>query len=301
MAGLAMTMAGGIPLFHRQIKLTIAPPMPGTFTRVKTQEALVVTDLRITAKITKTLDKTPNDGTVTVYNLNPDHRSQFQGKGCRVWLEAGYSAVQGQPGTVSQVFVGDVRFAQSKREGVDWLTVLELGEGERAYKHSRVSLGVKAGQTRAAILKQVVKQAGWDLGDVDLLLPELQQTVLNGWSHHGPAWQAMDALCKPRGLSWSIQNGAIQVLPPKGAMPTPAIVLDSAHGLVGSPAFGSAPTKSKARTISIKALLQPDLCPGRLIALSSAAFTGPVVAQKVVIDLDSWGGPFFSDCEAVPA
>jgi hypothetical protein len=291
-------------LFDRRVKLTIAPPAPGL--KVKMQSAIVIEQLKVKFKVVKNLRKEPNTGEITIWNLAPTTRAQLQAKGCRVWLSAGYAPAPGQPGTVSQIFQGDARFIQHTREGADWLTKIELGDAERAFKHSRANSSHKGGTTRASVLSKVAKSAGWDPGDLSLAVnyPELQDVLQNGYAAHGPTVKVIDDLLKPKGFTWSLQNGGLQILPLKGYMPAPAVQLDSDHGLIGSPAFGSSQTKGKAQTLQIKSLLQPGLDPGQRIYLVSAAFKGTLVIQKTTLTGDSEGSSdgkeWYAELEAVP-
>jgi hypothetical protein len=290
-------------LWDRRAKLTIAPPVRGSLKTAKTQNAIVIEQLRVTFKITKTLRKEPNHSKIIVYNLAESTRKQLQGKGVRIWLEAGYAPNPGTAATVSQIFVGDARFVEHHRDpkGIDWVSEFEVGDGERIYAHGRVNASFKGGTSRAAVLKTIVQQSGWDLGNLDAILPDLQQPCLNGYSAYGPAWQEIDRILTPMGLSWSIQDGAIQVLPKAGYTPVAAIQLDADHGLIGAPEFGSPPTKARPRTLKVKSLLQAQIVPGRRINLVSAAHRGVITVRKVEHDADTHGKQWYSEIEALTA
>lgn len=296
-------MAGTL-LYGRACKLTIAPPIKGNLRNVQMQSAIVIEQLRVKFKIVKSLRKEPNNGEIFVYNLADNTRKQIQGKGCRVWLEAGYT------GTMAGIFQGDVRYVDShkddKRGSCDWETKLELGDGERAFAYGRVNVSRKAGTKRADVLKDIATQSGWDLGNVPQFYASLQDQYVNGFAAYGSAAEALDAVLKARGLRWSIQNGAIQILPLAGYTPAAAIQLDVNHGLIGSPEMGSEEHKKAAhkRTLKVKSLLQPLFVPGGRINLVSVSHNGVYTIQKVHHEGDTHGNgdnSWTSEIEVVPA
>jgi hypothetical protein len=283
------------PLFQRIVKLTIAPPIAGTFRTQPTQSAMVISDLRVKFKIVKTLRKEPNHSTVEVYNLNATSRGQLQGKGARVWLEAGYGT------TLAQAFVGDVRYIDHRKEGAsDWLTKMELGDGERAFVNGRVKASFRRGTTKADILKALAQQSGWELGNISDFYASLGQPALSGFVAWGTANREIDRLLRSQGLTFSVQDGSIQILPLTGYTPAAAVLIDEAHGMIGSPEAGSAPSKGKARILKVKCLLDPDkikLKPGQRIALQSLAHKGTHVIQKIEFDGDTFADNWYAELE----
>jgi hypothetical protein len=281
-------------LFNRVVKLTIAAPIAGTFRTQPTQSAMVVRDLRVRFKISKSLRKEPNHSKIEVYNLNETSRGQLQGKGSRVWLEAGYGT------TLAQAFAGDVRFIDHVKEHSDWVSKFELGDGERAYVNGRVNKSFKAGTTKADVLKALAAQSGWDLGNITDFYASLGQKYLSGYVAWGNANREIDRLLRSQGLTFSVQDGAIQILPLTGYTPAAAVLIDEAHGMIGSPEAGSAPHKKKARTLKVKCLLDPDkirLKPGQRISLQSAQYKGTYIIQKLEMNADTHGNEWEADLE----
>lgn len=283
-------------LNDRKVKVTVAPPVNGNYRTAKTQQAMVVTDLRVRFKVSRNLRKEPNPGELVIYNLSEDSRKQLQGKGARVWLEAGYAE------TVSQIFVGDVRYIDHKRDGADWITKLELGDGERAYAHARVNESFKSGTSKADILKKLIEQCGWDPGNASSFYADLGGVqAVNGAALVGNAAREIDKLLRSRGLTYSVQDGTVQILPATGYVPSVAVQLDSSHGLIGSPEVGSPDKKDGHRTLKVTSLLQPELMPGRKVYLQAATVTGTYVVQKLEHTGDTFGGEFYTTLEVIPA
>jgi hypothetical protein len=95
--------------------------------------------LRVTFDIEKNTNRDPNRALITIYNLNESNRATLQ-KGSdlvtqfkkqkklyqwQVTVAAGYV------GTKKQIFLGDILFADSRREGSNWVTTIEAGDEER--------------------------------------------------------------------------------------------------------------------------------------------------------------------------
>jgi hypothetical protein len=291
----ALATSTGAVLFDRRCRLVIAPPVLGSLKLVKTQQAFTVEDLKVKFKLAKSLRKEPNTGTIEVWGLNADHRGLLKGKGARCWLEAGY-----QSGTF-QLFGGDIRFPGHRHDGPEWISKLELGDGERAYRYGRCNVAFKAGTSKYDALKELARQSGWDLGNVPDFAASLGiEQYTNGYSASGSVVGAIDEVLNGQGLSWSIQNGKIQILPLTGYIPSSAVLLDADHGLIGSPEYGASQKPGTVPSLKVKALIQPGLDPGKLINLVSEEHRGIFIIQKVDIDGDSEGGDWYCACECLP-
>jgi hypothetical protein len=282
--------------WDRACVLTVAPPLPGQYRNAKTQDAMVIKDLRVEFRIDKTPRKEPNTCSLMVYNLNPESRAKLTTKGSRVWLEAGYT------GNTSLIFVGDARYISHVRHSVDWVTKIELGDGARAYAHGRTNQSFKAGTSKGDILRAIAKQTGWNLGNVEDVAAGLAGNLEhNGFVSYGSAAQNMDRILSSQGLRWSVQNGAIQIMPKAGYLAQSAVVLDADHGLVGSPEMGSANSETGKRTLRVKCLLRPELRVGARVALHSAGYDAVFAVKSLKHEGDTWSGPWYSECELVAA
>ena len=293
----AAALATGAVLFDRRVRLVIAPPMLGSLKFVKTQQAFTVEDLKVKFKLAKSLRKEPNTGQIEVWGLDASHRGMLQGKGARCWLEAGYKS-----GTF-QLFGGDIRFPGHRHDGPEWIAKLELGDGERAYKHGRCNVAFKGGTSKYDVLKELARQSGWDLGNVTDFAASLGiEQYTNGYSASGSVVGAIDELLNGQGLSWSIQGGKIQILPLAGFVgtATQVVQLDADHGLIGSPEYGASQKPGTVPSLKVKSLIQPGLDPGKLINLVSEDHKGVFIIQKVDIDGDSEGGDWYCACEVLP-
>lgn len=261
---------------------------------------LEITGLRVQFRIKKTLSKEPNECELTIYNLNSEHRRELETKGMRVAVEAGYV------GNTAQIFVGDVRFTEHVRTGPDWLTKMQLGDGERAYRHARVSESFKAGNSLGSVFRKVADSLGVDSTKAQSIVDSLGRQFTQGASIFGKASTELDNLLKGSGLEWSIQDGELQVQTTTGTTDAPLIVLNSTTGLIGSPTYGTADfvkpenARSKPKTLQMKSLLQPGIRAGGRVRLDSEAVKADFKVQTLTHTGDTHGGDFYTEIEGIP-
>lgn len=264
-----------IELFQRRWSLTVGPDGG---------EGRKWTDLKTTFKVEKTGSSTPNKVEVAIYNLSPDSRGFVEKKGNVLILEAGYKA------EIKLLGTGDVRLVTHAKEGPDWVTKFECDDGGKAHR-TIVHESFGKDTSEADVVNHLAKKLGVKLGKLQGLS---DAKFGKGRQLTGPARAQLDALCKSRGLRWSIQDGVLQILPAGSDTGADAILLNDAHGLVGSP------EKTEAG-IKVTSLLRGGINPGQLVKVESRQVTGFFVAEKVTHEGDSSGGSWYTQVEALRA
>lgn len=252
--------------------------------------------LRMSFKVTKTLTKDPNKALIKIFNLASATRSAMKKKGAAVVLSAGYES------NAAVIFSGDSRLTDHVKEGTDWVTTIECGDGERAYQFQRVSESFKPGTPIADVIRHCAKSLGINVGNLEEELARgdfrggLTQFA-HGYAVHGKASAELDKLMRTAGLSWSVQNGALQVL--RGGAPATgsAILLTPETGLVGSPDFGTWDKKKNAAPIRVKSLLQPTIRCGGRVEIRASNIKGQFRVDKISHEGDTRGGNWYTDAE----
>src|SRR3990167_7763326 len=117
-------------LFDRRVRLTVVSTTTPTFEdsygiKVEGANSLIIEDMRVEFDIEHNLKKHPNSCSVKITNLNEHSRTAFKKTPLRVTLEAGYV------GQLATIFTGDVTYAMSTLDGPNWVTMLQLGDGDR--------------------------------------------------------------------------------------------------------------------------------------------------------------------------
>lgn len=279
-------------LFKRVVKVTLGT---NSFQGLRTQ-----------LKIKKTLKKEPNEGEVVVFNLAEEHRQALQQKGQRMIIEAGYENLTGV------IFSGDIRYATHLHEGADWITKVQSGDGERAYKFDLISENFTAGTLVADAIAAVITKLHLENSDA---IKKIQKSVTDrfakGHVANGRIFTELDKMLKGRGLDLSVQDGRLQLLGENETTSEEAIVLGSGTGLVGSPEFGTARGTSslgdtegvkgaKHTILKVKSLLNPLIHAGARIRVQSREVHGDFKVITVEHKGDTHAGEWYSECEATP-
>lgn len=250
-------------------------------------------DLHFQFTVKKSLKPEPNTCDLTVFNLNRTHRAELeQLDKVTVKLEAGYE------GGTSVIFLGTLRHIDSGlRDGPDILTHVSSGDGEQQYRKSRVAIAIKKDTTTDAVLKQLAAAIGVGTGNLDKAVSTLKAVGLSnmfseGTVLYGSASREMTAICRSVGFLWSIQNGALQLVAIGKALDGEAIKLTPETGLIGSPS-----TDNKG-IVKLRALMIPDIFPGRKIVVDSFSLDGQFRIETTTHSGDTSGSDWYIDIEA---
>lgn len=266
---------------------------------VVTVDTIEITALDFDFEIAKSLKPEPNTCSLTIYNLNEERQAQLEElrpkdktatRGIPCKIEAGYAA-----GT-SLLWLGDLRTAQTTREGPDWVTRLSSGDGEKAWKHARVkeSFGPKTPIDTA--LRAIVRALGIGEGNLSKVVAKLRQagaaTYPSGAVFAGSASRQLVDFARSAGLEVSIQDGALQFLDRGKALAGEAVVLAPGKGLLDSPSVDN------EGVLSARTLLIPDMAPGRVIVMEAARIKGNYRVEKCSWKATTSGDEWCIDLEA---
>lgn len=266
-------------------------------------DTLRFTGLDISFDVEKSLRREPNKCTLRVLNLSADHRRQLEqlnttrkrGPGrIRVELEAGYRETG-----MSMVFRGDLRTALSTQEDDGtWVTTLEGEDGGRAVLWARVNRSFPAGTRVDQVIRACAEAMGVGVGNLEdaiqgARLEGAGATFTEGTVLSGPAPDELDGVLRSVGLTWSVQNGVLQLLQRGQALQTTAVRLTSDTGLVGTPG------RAADGTVTAKAFINPELYPGRQIQLDSPNVRGFFRVRKAKYSGDSAGDTWYVAMECL--
>lgn len=207
---------------------------------------------------------------IVIFGLTPEHRREIISAPRRrtfVELHAGYAD------GMSLLFRGDLRKAVQARDGTEWSVTVTAGDGEHAIRNARVSRSFAAGTTLSTVVRAIADAMGVGVGNAldafrGASLGAVGDAFPEGTLVHGLAAAELTRLCDSTRLTWSVQDGNLQVLPLGGALAREAIRLSADSGLVGAPEIVN------RRTVNVKALLIPGLTPGQQVVLDSAVISG---------------------------
>lgn len=294
-------------LYNRDFSLTVGGiPLP-----VQTGDILqpdnIDTQLRVTFDVERNSNKDPNRAEVTVYNFNLANRGilEIGQEIADTTREAGLAydwplvIEAGYMGSREVIFSGNITYATSRRENVDWITTIECGDGENKYRKNRMnkSYGLATPITQVAIDAAVLLDVG--PGNLaEKLGPGVFRKGFSVYSQgfvaSGSAADVLDAVLTSAGFTWSIQDGNLQILAPEETTFEEVVILAPHLGLIGSPE-----KKAKGK-IAATSLLQGSLKPGRRVIIESETVTGMFKIERVTHFGDTFGNEWYSEIEAKP-
>lgn len=250
------------------------------------------TQLRIQFTVAKALTKNPNSAEISVYNLAKKSRALIHDQGLGVLLQAGYKDTQ------AVIFSGLTREVDFTTVGPDVITKIRSGDAT-AQLATPISQSFKAGTTMADVAKQLIGSMGVGEGNTGDFGGEMSEQYVSGTSMHGGAGRNLQWVLAKAGLTFSIQDGRVQILKPDGSTKEEAYKLSADTGLLGSPEHGVKPKKGKPRLLKLKTLLLPHLLPGRRIVMAAKEIQGTFVIQKLTHRGDTHEGDWVSELEVV--
>lgn len=270
--------------------------MANLYDRVATLQVdtLILTNLRFAFKVERTLRSRPGKAEVSIYNLTESHRNQLESlDGVGVVLNAGYATT----GTAA-IFSGTLRrVAHERVSGNTWVTKVSGEDGGRQRRTARTLRSFRPGTPLRTVFQALVQDFGVGVGNTSQATAQstfaaLGNTVVTGTTLRGMAADELDRICSAAGLEWSIQNGALQILPIGGALAGQAVVLSSDSGMVGSP------TKEQRGRVKFRSLINPQIVPGVQVQIQGRTVTGAYRVEKCSWTGDSEGQDWYVDGEA---
>jgi hypothetical protein len=185
---------------------------------------------------------------------------------------------------------------------VDWVTSIEAEDGGKKYKSKRYSQSYGPGTTMTQLLVDLAAQLGVGLGNSALQFSTFAQSEREkrkvifprGVAVSGQVSRILDKYITTAGYQWSIQDGTLQVLGPKGVLVGKAVILNQASGLIGAPEVG------EKGVISAVSLMNGLIMPGRQVFITSESVVGNYKVTKVNHSGDTWGPEWYSSFEGKP-
>jgi hypothetical protein len=257
--------------------------------------------LSIRFKVMKSVKKEPNTIELDVMNLSKDHRGEIESaKDVQLQLSAGYVD------NIQVIFDGSLRLAKNKKKrkntasvkriGLEVITEIEGEDGGTAYRDAFVSASFPAGTPVTSVFKSIIREMG--IGEGNLVefsrfssIRGIGNQYQEGTVVHGKAHREMNRLVKALGLTWSVQNGNLQLLEGGKSLQETAVRLTPSSGLIGSP------SKENDGSITCTALLIPDLYPGRKVVIDARDVDVQAIIQRVTYNGDTAGAEWYAQME----
>jgi hypothetical protein len=240
------------PVFNqwlRKYKLQVSNP----------NGALDLSALRFRFKVNSSDLSSPNNAQITVTNLAPNTANQIQNEFTHVTLQAGY-----QNGAFGTIFDGDIcQIHRGKENQTDTMMKIVAADGDAAHNFGFISKSLPAGSSGQDVVNAVLaalEPLGVVAGQILGLSPN---RASRGKALYGMVRDVLDDLCATHGTTWSIQRGALTILPNGGAVSSqPPIVINANTGMVGIP------TQTEGG-VKVRCLIDPNIVVGSQIQLNN--------------------------------
>jgi hypothetical protein len=230
---------------------------------------LDLSQMRFKFKTEQSDVETPNTAVIRVYNLSKETMDAITGKGSleytTVILDAGYEdSVQ-----FGTIFNGTIKqFRRGRESNVDSYLDILAADSDIPYNFAVQNTSIPAGSTAAQRVQSSIDAMGIKAGSLNLL----GGTLPRGKVLFGLAREILRDEADTQQASWSIQNGALQMIPLTGFLPTEVVVLNSFTGMIGVP-------EQTDEGIKIRSLLNPMLVVGGRVKINNNDIN-QIFAQK---------------------
>lgn len=270
--------------------------------------------LHIKFHVEKDLLGQPNRLDLSVYNLAPRTRGQMQAAGGYVVLQAGYEA---DGNNLPTLFEGNARTIDHQSQGPNWVTRIQCGDGETSYQYARINGSWGPGTAKgtvAADLAETIRAADADRIKIDLFLDRVAlvssspnaisfnpPAFFSGYATSGNAFEELKSLLGGR-YDLLIQDGELVALTARQTLNSTGLLLDAAHGLIGSPEHCAPIPGSPFSLLKATSLLNARLNPATQVRIESVdkSVTGNYRVQKVTHTGDLAGNDWQSELELLP-
>jgi hypothetical protein len=262
-------------------------------------EDVTVAECPLTVKfdISKSLDREPNKASIQLCNLSPSRRNELeQADASQVQIVAGYR----ESAQHDTIFTGDARDIYSQREEANIWTHIESEDGGTAYRTATITATFDEGVSLATVIRGCVRALGIGEGNLTAVATAAQLDAggaifPDGLALEGPAWRALDMICRSSSLRWSVQNGVLQLRRAARPAHTRAVLLNPSSGLIGSPTRSSRDPRTGKITVEARSLIMPGLYPGRVVVLDTDTIEGNWLCQSVRYTGDSTGNEWYAE------
>ncbi len=261
--------------------------------------------LHISFSLEKTDSATLNTSKISLWNLNQTQLNELARTNCILELCAGYGTSR------PCIFRGTVSNVVTELDGADRMTEIEAIDGFAEIKDTFVSISYRGKVTAKRLLEDAANQLGLPVVYSASAVRLLTQAALpSGYSYVGAAKNVLNTSCNLAKVTWSIQNGTLQVRKVGEPISTRVQVISPSSGLIGIPKkiYNSAVAagENTGSTLQdslfgyeIVYFLNGAIGVNDLIKLESEVVTGVFRVYKLNIDGDNLEGDWQCTAQVV--
>lgn len=249
----------------------------------------------ITFSIEKSDKSTANTGKITLYNLSQEQLNILSQPDCNIALRAGYGA------NMPLIGSGTITYTTTSLSGADRSTEIEYTENLTALRDSYSAIGLSGAISGQRIIENFATEMGVA---VAYSKSAAFKTFSNGFSYVGSAQNGLSKVCQACGLSWTIQNGVLQIRAKNEAMSYKAYLLNSETGLIEIPkkvTISSSGDSTEQKGWEVKYFLNGAIGINDCVKIESGVINGVFRVMKISMSGDSYSGDWLCTAQVVEA
>lgn len=213
--------------------------------------------------------ESPNTAEIRVYNAKSETVNQVISEFTTVLFQVGYG------GQLATLFQGTIKqFKKGKESNTDTFLDILAADGDELYNFGFINTNVAAGSTYKQRFDSICTALGAPqdpnaqgyMGATGGVLP--RGKVLFGLGR-----TYLRDLAKGVGCRWSIQNGAITMIPLNGYLPGTPIDIDGTSGMIGIP-------EATDQGVEVTVLLNPLIIVGQAVTINASDITQTTIREQ---------------------
>lgn len=212
----------------------------------KAGAGLMIENLRVQFEVAKTVESAPNTAIIKIYNLHPDNEAKIKNEFDEVLLNAGYE------GALRLVFRGNIKHVYRYREGNDYITEIEGGDGDKDFRQAVMNETLAAGTTTGQLVDRAVGTFKSTGGTAKGHVQVAERGRIRGKVISGNTRTVLDDVARESAANWSIQDGQLVIVSTNDVLPGQAVVIRADTGMLGAPEIND-------KGIAVKCLMNPTL------------------------------------------
>ena len=220
--------------------------------------------IAIDFEIRHTNGKEPSQGAVSIYNLSEQSGRSISTDATGLRVFAGFDSNE------KLIYEGSISTVEDIPMWPDRVIKLSLGDGYQQYTQAVTSKTYASGTERQVILADLARDMGLSLKQS---IDAAKGVISGDLTLDGLTKDVMEQFTQEGGDQWTITDNEVHVSRVGRAIDNDVIVLASDSGLLETPTVTE-------KGVNIRALLNPDVRPGKVIRLEATGITGQVERGK---------------------
>lgn len=258
----------------------------------KEGESLIIKEpLTIQATIVKDIKTGESDyAQVTITNLSPVSRDKLNTQYGKIRILGGYGDQE------DLIFLGNIISATHKKEGPEWISTIECGDGIETLDKAIINKTYEKGFKLGDIIKDFAKIS--DLSIESIIGIDENFSLSRGKAFSMDMKQALTELGNANNFDWSIQDNKLAIVKRGKGREVARNIISARTGMVGSPEWintGADAQKTatqKGQAFKVNSLCLPSLRPADRIIIKSESLEGRIAGYNYNIKKDEFETEF---------